>query len=131
MADFWKAAALGLLTVLLGLAMGKREPDIHALLGMAACCIVGIFAMSYLEPVLDLLWELEDLGQMQGGMLEILLKAVGIALVAEIAGMICADAGNGSLGKTLQMLGSAVIMYLSVPVFRAFITMIQEILGEL
>lgn len=124
-------AAAILVTVVLGLAVGKQEKDITVLLTMAACCMAGVAAVNYLEPVLDLLWELESLGQLQGGMLGILLKAVGITLVAEIAGMICTDAGNGSLAKTLQMLGSAVILYLSIPIFQAFLTLIREILGEL
>ena len=64
-------------------------------------------------------------------MLGILLKAVGIGLVSEIAGLVCNDAGNGSLGKTLQMLGSAVILYLSLPIFTAMLELIREILREL
>lgn len=131
METFWKAAAIVLLVSILGLTVGKQEKDIGAVLAMAGCCILGILTISYLEPVLDLLRELEALGQLQSGVLGILLKTVGIALTAEIAGMICADAGNGSLGKTLQMLGSAVILYLSIPIFRNFVSLIQEILGQL
>ena len=76
---------------------------------MAVCCMGAMIAISYLEPVLDFPRELETLGDLQVDMLGILLKAVGIGLVSEIAGLVCTDAGNGSLGKTLQMLGSAVI----------------------
>ena len=123
MDTFWKASAVVLLTVVLGLAVGKREKDLSTVLSIAACCIVASAA--------DLLWELDAAGQLQDGMLGILMKAVGIALVGEVAGLICADAGNGSLGKTLQLLSSAVILYLSVPIFRAFFTLIQEILGAI
>jgi hypothetical protein len=45
--------------------------------------------------------------------------------------MVCADAGNASLGKVLQILASAVILWLSLPVFTALIELIQKILGEL
>ena len=131
MTEFWKAAAMILIAVVLGLAVGKREKDISVLLTMAVCCMTAMIAVSYLEPVLDFLWELESVGNIQNGFLGILLKAVGIALIAEVAGMICSDAGNGSLGKTLQMLGSVVILYLSIPIYNALLTLIREILGEL
>lgn len=131
MEAFWKATVVILIAVILGIAVGKQEKDISVLLTMTACCIVVTIMASYLAPVLDLLWELDAIGEMQSGMLGILLKAVGIALVAELAGMICSDAGNASLGKTLQMLSSAVIMYLSIPIFQSLLTLIQEILGEL
>ena len=119
-----------LLAVVLGLSLGKQK-DIGVLLTMAVCCMVAMIAISYLEPVLDFLRELETLGDLQGDMLGILLKAVGIGLVSEIAGLVCNDAGNGSLGKTLQMLGSAVILYLSLPIFTAMLELIREILREL
>lgn len=131
MDTFWKAAAAVLLVVVLVPAVAKTEKDISVLLTMAVCCLVAAAAFSYLEPVLDLLWELKALGDLSGEMLGILMKAVGIGLVAEIAGMICADAGNGSLGKTLQILASAAILYLSIPLFQAFLTLVQEILGQL
>lgn len=130
MDEFWKASAAVLLTVVLVLALGKREKDISVLLTMAVCCMVTAVAMSYLEPVLDLLWEVEAMANVQDGMMEILMKAVGIGLVVEIAGMICSDAGNSSLGKTIQMLGTVVILSLSIPLFRGFLTLIQEILGQ-
>ena len=119
-----------LLAVVLGLSLGKQK-DIGVLLTMAVCCMVAMIAISYLEPVLDFLRELDTLGDLQGDMLGILLKAVGIGLVSEIAGLVCTDAGNGSLGKTLQMLGSAVILYLSLPIFTAMLELIREILREL
>ena len=92
--------------------------------------MVTVTAISYLEPVLDLLWELESMANVQGGMMEILMKAVGIGLVVEIAGMICTDSGNSSLGKTIQTMGTVVILYLSIPLFRGFLTLVQEILGQ-
>lgn len=128
---YLQAAAAVLLAVVLGLTLGKQGKDLGALLTIAVCCMVAMIALAYLEPVIDLLDSLESMAQLQGGMLEILLKAVGIGLVSEIAGMVCADAGNGSLGKVLQILGSAVILWLSIPVFTALMDLIRQIMGDL
>lgn len=128
---YLQAAAAVLLAVVLGLTLGKQGKDLGILLTIAVCCMVAMIALRYLEPVMDLLRSLEKSAQLQGGMLEILLKAVGIGLVSEIAGMICSDAGNGSMGKVLQILGSAVILWLSVPVFTALMELLRQIMGEL
>lgn len=127
---FWKAAAGALIAAILGVALAKSEKDISVMLTMAVCCMVTAVTLSYLEPVLDFLRQLEALGDLQGDLLGILLKAVGVGLVAEIAGSVCADAGNASLGKTLQILGGAAVLWLSIPVFQALLDLIQEILGE-
>ena len=125
---FWKASAAVLLTVVLVLALQKRE--ISLLLVLAVCCMTAAAAMSYLEPVVDLLRELEDMMQMDQGMLSTLMKAAGIGLVAEIGSLICSDGGSGSLGKTLQILGAAGILFLSVPLFQSLLNLIREILGH-
>ena len=64
-------------------------------------------------------------------LVSILMKAVGIALVAELSATICADAGNASLGKMLQILGGAAVLTLSVPMFRTLMTIIKEMIGGL
>lgn len=130
MAIFWKAAAAALITTVLTLTLGKQEKDFSTILTMAVCCMITAASFIYLEPVLDFLGELETIGELQADFLGIMLKALGIGLVSEIAGSVCADAGNSSLGKTLHMLGAGVILYLSVPVFRSLLELIRQILGE-
>lgn len=128
---FWKAAAVSLLTAILGLTLEKQEKQMSLLLTVAGCVLIAGVGVVYLEPVTDFLRELERLGNLRGDMLGILFKAVGIGLICEIAAVVCHDSGNDSLGKMLRILGSGVILWLSVPVFRALLDLIQSILGEL
>ncbi|MDO5545215.1 MAG: stage III sporulation AC/AD family protein [Eubacteriales bacterium] len=128
MSEFWKTTSLILLTVVLSLAVGKTERDISAVLGMTALCIAACTAVTILEPVLDYLVELQRLFNLPDGLVSVLLKAVGIALVAELSATVCTDAGNASLGKMLQILGGAAVLSLSVPMFRTLMTIIKEIL---
>lgn len=128
---FWKGIGAVLVTVVLGLALNKNGKETGLLLSLAVCCMVACAAMAYLQPVIDFLRQLQNLGQLDNGMLGILLKAVGIALIGEIAALICADAGNAALGKTLQLLTSSVILWLSLPLMTQLLELIQEMLGEL
>ena len=131
MDDFWKTTALVLLTVILSLSLDKTERDISAVMGIVALCIAACAAVTILEPVLNYLVELQRLFHLPDGLISILLKAVGIALVAELSATICADAGNASLGKMLQILGGAAVLTLSVPMFRTLMTIIKEMIGGL
>lgn len=131
MEGFWKASAAILLAVILGLVLDKQGKDFSALLTIAVCAMVGSIAAAYLGPALDFLHELEKAGGLQRDFLGILLKAVGVGLGAELMGLICTDAGKASLGKAMQLLGGAVVLSLSIPVFRAMLAMVQQILGGL
>ncbi|MGM9585666.1 MAG: SpoIIIAC/SpoIIIAD family protein [Faecousia sp.] len=131
MSDFWKTISVALLAVILGLAVGKEEKDIAAVLSVTVCCIAAAVAIAYLEPVLDLLWELQSECCLPEGLLPVLMKAVGVALVAELSATVCSDAGNTALGKILQILGCAAVLSLSVPIFRTLMTMIREMIGAI
>lgn len=128
---FWKTAAGILIAVVLVLAVGKQEKDIALLLTMAVTIIAALAAFTYLEPVLDFLYRLEQLGDLQSGVLGTLLKITGISLVTELAGMICRDSGNSALAQGMQLLGSSVILSLSLPILETLLNLIQMIMGEL
>lgn len=131
MDGFIKAIAGVLIAIVLGLVLSKQGKDISALLTIAVCCMVITAAVTYLRPVVDFFEKLESIGQLDSGMLTILLKAVGIGLLAEVTSLICADAGNAALGKTLQIFASAVILWISIPLLTSLINLVEEILGEI
>ena len=131
MVIFLQAAAGVLVASVLGLTLAKQNKEMTTLLIIAVCCMVVMASIGFLQPVLELLRQLESLGNLNEEMVQILFKVVGIGLVSEIASMICADAGNASLGKALQMLGSMVVLWLAIPAFQALLSLIQKILGDL
>ena len=129
MESYWKACAIMILTVVLGAALGKTEKDLSVVLTLAACCIILMVALEYLSDILVFLWEL---GSGIGDRIPftgILLKIAGVALVTEVSSLLSADAGKSSLGKAMQILGNSVILFLSLPILEAFLTVIQEIMG--
>ena len=123
---YFKGAAGILLAAVLGLALQKQEKDLSAALTAAVIAMAAVLMLRLLEPVLELLRQLEQVGNLRSDALELLLKAAGIGLTAEVAGLVCADAGNAALAKMLRLLGTAAILCLSVPMFTALLECITE-----
>ena len=126
---YWKAAAAVLLAVVMILMLRRQE--LGVVLGIAVCAMVAMAAAEYLRPVKELLDSLQSMGELDGELIAVLLKAVGIGLVTEIACMVCADSGNAALGKALQLLGTTVILWMSIPLFTMLLELIQNILEGL
>ena len=120
-----------LVAVILILTLKSNCKEIGTILAITVCCMTIIAAFSYLQPILTFLQTLEMLGGLNQDMVHVLMKATGIGIITEISAFVCKDAGNESIGKSVQFLGSAVILYLSIPLFTALIELIQKILGEL
>ncbi len=130
MTAFWQVLGGVLIAVVLALVLHQQGKDMSLILSIAMCCMVLIAAMAYLKPVIAFIRELQSIGRLDSDMVRIMLKAVGIGLTAEIASLICTDAGNGALGKTVQILASAVILWLGLPLMQALMDMIQQMMGE-
>ena len=127
---FWKAAASILLSVILILALNQQK-DIAAILTICMCCMVGIYLLELLKPILELIYTLQGQTCLDSSIIKDLFKLVGVSMICEITASVCSDAGCSSLGKSLQLLGSCVILYMSIPIIRIFLNLVQEILGGL
>ncbi len=128
---FLRGCSAVLIAVILILTVGKDRKEFATALSIVVCAMTALMATEYLRPVFDFIRQLKELGNLDSDMVKVLLKAVGIGMLCEIAVLICDDAGNGSLGKTLQYLGTAVILWLSLPLFTMLLELLQRILGEL
>lgn len=129
--DIYLKAVCGVLVcTIICLILAKQSKDFSILLILCACALVITAAVSYLKPVFELVDRLAMLGQVNTQMLTILLKAVGIAILSEITCLVCTDAGTGSMGKALQILASAVILWLAIPLFNQLIDLVETILSN-
>lgn len=131
MDGFLGACGAVFLAVILIVNLSSHRKDMAALLTLTVCVMVMLVAVRYIRPVLEFLEELEEIGGLDGELIRVLLKIVGIGILTEIAVPVCADAGNASLGKVLQFLAVMVMLSLSIPLFRSLIQILQEILGQL
>lgn len=126
---FWKTAAGILTALILWLSLSKHSKDISVLMTIAVCAMVISAAMSFLRPIVEFLRRIQAVGNLDGDLLSVILKVVGIGIVAEISTLICKDAGNESMGKALQFLSATAVLWISIPVFEKLLTLLDKILG--
>ena len=129
MGEYLRWAAVVLVGVILSLVVGRQSKDMSLLLTLAVCVMVCIGALAFLEPVTELLRELRRLGNLDAEAISIALKCAGIGLLSELIGLICADAGERAMGKALELLSAAAILWLSLPLIRELLTLIEGVLS--
>lgn len=130
MDSFLQVTAGIVLAVLLSIILSKQGKDFAVLLSIAVCCMAMLVMVSYIEPVISFMQKLQVTAGLDPEMLKILLKASGVGILAEIASLICVDSGNSAMGKTIQLLAIAVILWLSLPFMQSLLDMVQKILEE-
>ena len=129
MGEYLRFAAVVLIGLILALVVGRQSKDMSLLLTLAVCVLVCIAAMGFLESVTELLRELRRLGNLDSGAVAIALKCAGIGLISELIGLLCADAGQSAMGKALELLSAAAILWLSLPLIREILKLIEGVLS--
>lgn len=128
---FLKATAAVLTALILWLYLSKNNRESATLLTLTACAVVMLSAVTLLRPVLDFIDTLQVTGNLDKDLLSVMLKAVGIGMIAEFSVLICKDSGNETMGKALQILSTVVILCISIPVFERLLSLLDNILGSL
>ena len=126
---FLKITSSVLITVVICLVMHKNGAEMTMLISTAACSLIIIAAIGFLQPIVDFCGKLQLLGKLDGSIMDILLKAVGIGLLSQIVGMICVDSGRQALAKTLHFVAVAAILWLSLPLLEELIVLLDAVLG--
>lgn len=125
------SAALVIVAAIMNQLLSKQGKDFALLLTLAVCCTVAVVAMEFLQPVLEFTRQLQQLASLDQDALSILIRAAGIGIITELTQLICADAGEKSLGKVLQLVGTAAIVYLSLPLMSGFLELMENVLGNI
>ena len=129
MNDFLKTAACVLTALILWLCLNKNAKDMSVLLTLAVCAMIFTVIISFFRPVLEFIQKIQRMDGLDGDLLSVILKVVGIGIIGEICTLICKDAGNESMGNVLQILSSVVVLRISIPVFEKLLTLLDKILG--
>ena len=128
MDTFMKAAVAVLTTLILTVVLQRQGKEIALLLTIAVCAMVALTMTAYLKPVISFVERLKDIGNLDGEMLMIVLKTVGIGILSEVCAAVCSDSGNAALGKMLQLLAAVVILCMSIPLLEQLLDLFQEVL---
>ena len=108
------------------LALSLRE---FAMLLSLGC---GLFVLLYLlGQMKDIFSGLEDILSGLSGQSEltaIILKALGVCIVAELGSQCCRDAGETAIAAKVELAAKAALVMMSMPVFASLLEMAGELL---
>ena len=125
---FLKSAAGVLIALILWLTLNKYSKETSVLLSLTVCAMVITVAMTVMNPVIDFLHKIKQVGEIDNSYFSILLKVVGIGMLSEICSIICKDAGNETLAKGLQLMTSVLVLWISIPIFEKLLSLLDSIL---
>ncbi len=129
MNTYLKLSVGAVCAALAAVTIRRQNADLAMLLGILGCCLGALLILELLEPVLEFLKKLSLQIGLEDRLLLPLLKAVGIALLSQLAAAVCADAGQTAIANVIELGGAALCLLLCLPLFQAVLTLIEELAG--
>lgn len=126
---FLHSAVIALLSVVFAALLKKGNQELGLLLSLGACVLIGGFVLQLAEPVVDFLGKLRSLAGLDMVLMTPLLKSIGMGILAQICSCICKDGGESALAGLIELCGTLLALYLSLPLLEAVIETVERVSG--
>ena len=119
---------LCIVAALLALSLRGQRPEFAMLLSLGC----GLFVLFYLlGQMKEISAELGDIFSGLSGQSEmtgLILKALGICIVAELGSQCCRDAGENAIAAKVELAAKAALVLMCMPVLSSLLQMAGELL---
>lgn len=119
--------ALCIITALLALTLRGQRPEFAMLLSLGCGIFVLLALMGQMKEIMTGLEKIMSGLSEQSDLTAIILKSLGICIVAELGSQCCRDAGEAAIAAKVELVAKAALVLMSMPVF----TSLMETAGEL
>lgn len=116
-------ALIGLAVIVL---LKELKPEFALLLKFATLLLLGFLAFTGIGDAISEIFSLGESVSIDNALLKILLKALGLCLVAQIASDICKDCGESALSTGVELAGKLSIVIMALPVAAQLIEISLE-----
>lgn len=116
-------ALIGLAVIVL---LKELKPEFALLLKFATLLLLGFLAFTGIGNAISEIFSLGESVSIDNALLKILLKALGLCLVAQIASDICKDCGESALSTGIELAGKLSIVIMALPVAAQLIEISLE-----
>ena len=120
-----------IIAVMLLIVLRRESPDVAIPAKMCAGVVLAFACLLSMSPIVEYIGEIgESLGadQSLSAAVEVLLKALGVSILAQVTGGVCRDAGESSIAYYVELGAKIEILILSLPLLRELLGLAAELL---
>lgn len=116
-----KIVAIAIVCALLCAVLKQYKPEYAIVVQLAASVLILLLVASAMGDLINAIRELIDGSGIDTGYLTLLLKALGVAILTQLAADACRDSGETALSNKVELAGKVTIILLCLPLVKAMI----------
>lgn len=122
-------ALCALAAAVFGALVKRSNKEYALLLSAGAAVLIVTKALGYAGPLVEQLRDLAGAEGLGGQCLGMMLRAVGLSLIGQLAGQLCKDAGESALAYGVELTVKLSLLTVALPVLASLLTTLGEILS--
>lgn len=127
--DMTVIIGIGIVGTAIAVLMKQYKPEYALMISLLVGVLIFTAVAEGIKPVLEELDGILQSTQVPGAYIEILLKALGICFITQIACDTCKDAGQEAISTKLETAGKLAILVLSLPLFKSLLEVVSILLS--
>ncbi len=125
-----KICAIGIVTILAAVFAKSIKSEYGIYIGMAGSILLMYLGIRKFSGILDIINKCADYISIGPSYMEILIKMLGIAYIAEFASGVSRDAGYSSIASQIELIGKLSILLISTPIIEALLNTIFSFINN-
>jgi len=123
-----QVVGVGLVATILILVLKEYHPEIAFQIAIAAGVILILLVIGYIVEIIQAVTEVALDAGMEVMYLQVLLRIIAVAYLAEFAAQVCRDAGEGSIASKIELAAKVIILVMAVPIITSVMESILSLL---
>ena len=120
---------IGIIGAIICVVINQYKPEYTVLVSLATGLIILLFTIPHFSSILEYINEFVSMGQIDSSYGKIVLKALGVCVVTQLASDTCKDCGQGSIASKIELGGKVSILALSIPLFVSLLETIKKLMN--
>lgn len=123
-----KIAALAVVVALCAIVVRKQAPELSMILVLLGGVVIFSRALYALTGVRTMLDTLQEAAGLSPAVVAPIIKTAGVAMLTRFSAELCKDAKEGGLAVFVETAGTAVALFLALPLMEAVLALLTKML---
>ncbi len=120
--------SFGIIAAVLSLVLKQYKPEYSMFISLAAGILIFISVITAIGPVIRYISELTENAGISGIYAEVLIKALAVCYLTQLASDCCKDAGETAIAGKLQIAGKIAVLIMALPIFKSITEIVTGLL---
>ncbi len=128
--DITAVTGLGILSAVLCVIVRQYKPEMAMWVNIACGVLIFGAVISMISPSVGAIASLTEAAGLDDGYARILLKALAVCYITQLAADCCRDAGESAIASKIELAGKAAIAAISLPVFASLAELVTGLISS-